>query len=149
MPFLFFLSFFFFFCFFRATPAAYGSSQARGRIRAVVAGLHHSHSNMGSEPPLRPIPQLTAMPDPEPTEQGQGKKPATSWFLVRFVSAVSWWELPLFSYCIKVLWFFSFKKPFFWLICCIVFQSELTNFSFKKFFLLVFKFVFLISWVIF
>ena len=30
-------SFFFFFCFFRATPAAYGSSQARGQIRATAA----------------------------------------------------------------------------------------------------------------
>ena len=28
------------FFFFRATPAAYGSSQARGRIRATAAGLH-------------------------------------------------------------------------------------------------------------
>ena len=34
---------------FRAGPAAYGGSQARGPIRAVAAGLHHSHSNMGSE----------------------------------------------------------------------------------------------------
>ena len=33
----------FFFWLFRAALAAYGSSQARGRIRAVAAGLHHSH----------------------------------------------------------------------------------------------------------
>ena len=33
-------------------PAAYGSSQARGLIGAVAAGLHHSHSNAGSEPHL-------------------------------------------------------------------------------------------------
>ena len=31
-----------FFCLFRATPAAYGGSQARSRIRATAAGLHHS-----------------------------------------------------------------------------------------------------------
>ena len=37
---------------FRATPAAYGSSQARGRIGAAAAGPHHSHSHMGSEPRL-------------------------------------------------------------------------------------------------
>ena len=40
-----FLSFFFFFCLFAiswAAPAAYGGSQARGLIRAVAAGLHHS-----------------------------------------------------------------------------------------------------------
>ena len=30
---------------FRAIPMAYGSSQARGRIRAAAAGLQHSHSN--------------------------------------------------------------------------------------------------------
>ena len=39
---------FFIFCFFRAAPMAYGSSQARGRIGAVAAGLHHSHNNAGS-----------------------------------------------------------------------------------------------------
>ena len=58
------IPFFFFFFYFRATPAAYGGSQARGRIRAIAAGLHHSHSNMGSEPRLQPTPQLMAMPDP-------------------------------------------------------------------------------------
>ena len=42
------LSFFFFFLF-RATPVAYGSSQTRGRIRAGVASLFHSHRNVGSE----------------------------------------------------------------------------------------------------
>ena len=39
----------FFFLFFRATPAAYGGSQARGQIRAAATGLHHSHSHAGSE----------------------------------------------------------------------------------------------------
>ena len=61
--------------FFCATLTAYGSSQARGQIRAVAASLHHSHSNMGSELHLRPIPQLTATPDPQTTEQGQGSHP--------------------------------------------------------------------------
>ena len=36
-------------CLFRATPEAYGSFQARGRIGAATAGLHHSHSNAGSK----------------------------------------------------------------------------------------------------
>ena len=49
---------------FRAAPAACGSSQARGQIWAAAASLHHSHSNTGSEPHLRPIPQLVAMPNP-------------------------------------------------------------------------------------
>ena len=59
---LFFLSF----ClsvFFRAAPVAYGGSQARGGIGAVATGIHHSHSNAGSKPGLKPTPQLTATPD--------------------------------------------------------------------------------------
>ena len=61
-----FLSFFlsFFFLFFWATPVAHGGSQARDLIRATAADLYHSHSNAGSQPCLRPAPQLTAMPDP-------------------------------------------------------------------------------------
>ena len=83
------------FCFvllFRAIPMAYGSSQARGVIGAVVTGLCHSHSNARSEPHLWPSPQLsnarslTHWPRPR-------IKPATSWFLVRYISAVPWWEL--------------------------------------------------------
>ena len=56
------LTFFFFLLLFTAAPTAYGDSQVKGRIGAVAAGLCHSHSDMGSEPPLRPRPQLTAMP---------------------------------------------------------------------------------------
>ena len=45
----------FVFCFlfllFRAVPAVYGGSQARGQIEAATANLHHSHSNAGSEHP--------------------------------------------------------------------------------------------------
>ena len=52
------------FCLFRAVPEAYGGSQARGLIRAVAVGLHHSHSKARSEPHLRPTPQLMATPDP-------------------------------------------------------------------------------------
>ena len=59
-----FISIFFFFCLFRATPTACGGSQARGQIGATAAALHNSHSNGGSRPHLRPVPQLTAMPDP-------------------------------------------------------------------------------------
>ena len=53
-----------FYCFFREASGAYGSSQAKGPIGAAAAGLHHSHSNMGSEPHLQSIPQFTAMLDP-------------------------------------------------------------------------------------
>ena len=83
----FFLSFFFFpplfiawivlFCtsLFRAPLVAYGSSQARGQIKAAAADLRHSHSNVRSKPHLRPIPQLTTTPDPSSTEQGQELNP--------------------------------------------------------------------------
>ena len=62
-----FLHNFFFFCLFavsRAAPTAYAGSQARGRIGAVAAGLHQSHSNAGFEPRLQPTPQLMATLDP-------------------------------------------------------------------------------------
>ena len=49
---------------FRAALKAYGSSQARNRIRAIAACLPHSHSNARSEPHLQPPPQLVATPDP-------------------------------------------------------------------------------------
>ena len=49
--------------FFRAALVACGDSQARGRIGATAASLRHSHSNAGSEPRLRPRPQLTATSD--------------------------------------------------------------------------------------
>ena len=45
----FFLSFFFFLM---AAPETHGTYQARGQIGAATAGLHHSHSNSGSEPHL-------------------------------------------------------------------------------------------------
>ena len=92
---------FVFFCFFcccclssfRAAPAAPGGSQARGPIRAVAAGLHQSHSNARSELCLQPTPQLTATPDPQPTEQRPGIEPSTSWLPVGFISTVPRQEL--------------------------------------------------------
>jgi len=59
--------FFGFFCLFAiswAAPTAHGGFQARGRIGAVAASLHQSHSNTGSKPRLQPTPQLTATLDP-------------------------------------------------------------------------------------
>ena len=53
-----------FFCLFRATHAAYVSSQARSQIGATASGLCHSHHNAGSEPHLQPTPLLMAMQDP-------------------------------------------------------------------------------------
>ena len=48
----------------RATLVACGSSQARSHIGAAAASLHHSHSNVHSEPWVQPTPQLMAMLDP-------------------------------------------------------------------------------------
>ena len=39
----------FIYCFFRATPAAHGCYQAKGRIGAAAASLNHSHRIVGSE----------------------------------------------------------------------------------------------------
>ena len=61
---LYYFIFIFGFCLLRAASAAYRSSQAKGRIGATAAGLHHSHSKVGSEPCLRPTPQLMATLDP-------------------------------------------------------------------------------------
>ena len=68
---------------------AYGSSQARGQIRATATSLHHSHRNVG------PIPQLTAMLDPRHTETGQGLNlyPQGYQLSLLFVSAAPQWEL--------------------------------------------------------
>uniref|UniRef100_A0A8D1KAK8 Uncharacterized protein n=1 Tax=Sus scrofa TaxID=9823 RepID=A0A8D1KAK8_PIG len=43
---------------------ACGGSQARSRIRATAASLHHSHNNLGSKPCLQPTLQLMATLDP-------------------------------------------------------------------------------------
>ena len=40
------MDWFLFFCLFRATPAAYGSCQARGQMGDRAAGLRHSHSQV-------------------------------------------------------------------------------------------------------
>ena len=42
----------FLFCLLRPAPAAYGDSQARGRIGATNADLCHSHSNVGPKPQM-------------------------------------------------------------------------------------------------
>ena len=50
---------------------AYKCYQTRG----CMADLCHSHSNARIKPCLQPTPQLMAMPDPQPTEWGQGSNP--------------------------------------------------------------------------
>ena len=53
----------------RAAIAAYGSSQARGKIGAVAAS--HSHSNVESKPHLQPTSQLMPTPDPNPLSEAR------------------------------------------------------------------------------
>ena len=71
----------------------YRDSQARAPIRVTTASLHHSHSNLGSEPSLWPIPQLTAMLDPQPTEWGQGWYPYPRGFVSSVPRRELWFSL--------------------------------------------------------
>ncbi len=116
------LRLFFFFCLFAiswAAPAAYGGSQARGQIGAAAPGLRQSHSNAGSELRLQPTPQLTATPDRQPTEQGQGPnlQPHGSWS--DSLTTAPRWELHFFFFCllkllsiknVRSMWVISEKK---------------------------------------
>ena len=79
---------------FRAEPAACGSSQARGQIRATTASLHHrpAHRNAGS---------LIHW-----ARSGIG--PMSSWILVGFISAAPQQELPTVDF--KILWFYYSLK---------------------------------------
>ena len=88
------LCFFFllFFCLFRSGPAAYEGSQARSRIGAAVAGLHHSDSNWGSEPQLgiqaTSVTYITAHGNAGSLTHWArpGMAPTSSWILVRYVN---------------------------------------------------------------
>ena len=76
--------------FFRATLAAYESSQARGQIiGATAAGLYHSHRHAGSKLRLQTTVHLMAIPDPQPHQARPGIKPISSWIRLRFVYAVT------------------------------------------------------------
>ena len=118
-----FFFFFFLFCLFRAATMAYGGSQARGLIRATTAGLPQqcqiqaasvtyttAHSSTGS---------LTHW-----ARAGMG--PATSWFLVRFVSAMPWWELHVSHY--------SFDLHFFNEVLILTFYFSILKFLSDPFF---------------
>ena len=64
---------------FRAAPAAYRRSRAKGQIGAVAAGLHHSHSSAGSMPRVRPTPQLTTLDILNPLSKAWDRICASSW----------------------------------------------------------------------
>ena len=83
-------SFFFFFfwsCLFRATPKAFGGSQARGQTGAIAAGLHYSHSNCGG------IRAASATYNTAHSNAGSlthrvrpGIEPGSLWILVGFIN---------------------------------------------------------------
>ena len=87
------LSFFFFsffFGLFRVAPMAHGNSQARGQIRAIATGLHHSYSHW-------PTPQQHGI---QATAHGNIgsfntlSEATSSWMLVWFVTTEPQQELP-------------------------------------------------------
>ena len=81
-------------CLFRTAPAAYGSTQARGWIRAAATSPHHSHSNARSQPGLQPMLQLLATPWSLTHWARPGIKPTSSRMLVRFITTELCQELP-------------------------------------------------------
>ena len=95
------LFFFFFFGLFAiswAAVTAHGGSQARGPVGAIAAGLRQSHSNAESELRLQPTPQLTGNTGSLTHWAKPGIKPATSWFLVRFINP--WAMMELRDFCL-------------------------------------------------
>ena len=77
-----------FFFLFRAAPAAYGISWARGWIRAAAAGLRHRHGNVGVQATF--VTYTMAHDDAgslSPWARA-GIEPASSWFLVDSLTTV-------------------------------------------------------------
>ena len=97
--------------FWGAAPASYGGSQARGLMGAVATSLHHSYSNAGSATYTTAQGNTRSL-----THQARlGMEPATSWFLVAFVSTAPRRELlnyTLESFLLKMS-FLSFPFPSF------------------------------------
>ena len=78
----------FVFLLFRARREAYGVSQARGRMGAEAASLHHSHSNAGADSHLQPTPQPIAMLHPQPHCARPRNGPTTPRILAGIVNTV-------------------------------------------------------------
>ena len=110
--------YYYYYLLFRAAPASYESSQARGQFGPTAAGA--CHSNTGFRPRLWRILQLTAILDPWPGVRARlGIKSAFSWILIGFFSAAPERE------CLKVIFLKSQhvetllykrnnKRAFFW-----------------------------------
>ena len=83
---------------FRTACAAYGSSQGRGWSGTAAAGLHHSHSNVRSEPRLWPTPHTHGNARSLTHWARPGIETATSLMLLRFLTAKPQWELLLLTF---------------------------------------------------
>ena len=94
---------FIYFCFFRATLVACGSSQARGRIGAVATSLHPGHSKARSEPHLLTYTTAHGNAGSLTHWVRPGIKSETLCLLVRFVSAEPWRELQQWFYWTALL----------------------------------------------
>ena len=82
-----------------------------GWIWAPAAGLHHSHSNTGSESCLQPTPQLTASNTTSLTHWTRpGIEPVSSWILVRIITAEPQWELHEWLLNVLALLFFPYES---------------------------------------
>ena len=93
-----------FLCLFRAAPAVYGSSQARDRIGAAAADLHHSHSNAGSEKHLWPTYTRAHSNSRFLTHwERPGIEPTASWILGGFLTRWAMMGTPIcpVSSCIR------------------------------------------------
>ena len=135
------------FSFFRAIPVEYGSSQAGGPIRASAAGLHHIHSNTGSDPYTTAHGNAGSL-----THQvGPRIELAFSWILVRYVTTEPHLEIPS---GLSLTWKYSYISPSllknvvdgYRILCCQTFF--LFSFSILKILLLffhVYKFLVRIS----
>ena len=110
-----FIFYFYFFACFRASPAAYGSSQARVWIGAAAAGVCHSHSNAGSE--LLSVNYTTAHGNTGSLTHWvrPGVELASSWILVG-----AQWEL---------LYLLLNQHLMFLLLCLLVFSNYLHSVS--------------------
>ena len=79
--------------FFRAAPAAYGGSQARGLNRAVATSLCHSHGQPDSSYWSAAYTTAHASTGSLTHWVMPGIESVSSWMLVRYVSAEPLWEL--------------------------------------------------------
>ena len=104
--------FFFFFGLLRAIPVAYGSSQARSGIRATATGLCQASAT----PDLSCICDLHHSPQQHRILSPLSKardEPASSWILVRFVSAEPPRELQTADFVSRVTKRCCFVQSFF------------------------------------